>query len=198
MVDAYRVICLNKQKYGEADLILRFISSTGEVFSAIAKSALKSRKRFGGGVLEPTHHMKISLSRPFSSSGASERLPVLTEAQIIDDFAKLKTDYDRLNLALELVRLVSTVAREGDAHREVFNLMGHALKAAEMSDDLILLKMQFQIKLLHLQGMLPPEERFLPFTKTPIREHKLLAELLPHWRDLSSETQGFIDSYVQI
>lgn len=197
MADQHRVICLSKHKYGEADLILRLISSHGEVFSAIAKSALKSRRRFGGGVLEPTHHMNITLSRPFNSAGATERLPVLVEAQLIDDFSKLKTDYDRLNLALEFVRMVATVAREGDSHRELFNLLGHALKSAEVSDDPLLLKVQFQIKLLHMQGMLPPEEKFLPFTKTPIREHKLIGELLPHWRELTSEAQSYIDSYVQ-
>ncbi len=200
MVDPDRVICLSKQKYGEADLILRFISSGGDVFSAIAKSALKSRRRFGGGVLEPTHHMTITLSRPLShyTGGNNDRLPVLTEAQLIDDFAALKTDYDRLSLGIEFVRWVGIVAREGDAHREVFNLLGHALKAAEQSQQLSLLKLHFQIKFLHLQGMLPLEERFVPFAKTPIREHELLAERWPQWRSMMSDAQGFLDSYMNI
>src|ERR1700751_1462333 len=101
-----RVICLSKQKYGEADLILRFISSGGDVFSAIAKSALKSRRRFGGGILEPTHHMQVGLTKEFVPG--SDRLPVLTEAQLLDDFAALKKDSDRLNMALEFVRWVAT------------------------------------------------------------------------------------------
>jgi DNA repair protein RecO (recombination protein O) len=189
-----RVICLSKQKYGEADLILRFISSGGDVFSAMAKSALKSRKRFGGGILEPTHHMMISLSKPFVSGG--ERLPLLTEAQLLDDFSALKKDYDRLSVALEFVKWIATIAREGDAHREIFNLLGHALKAAETSTQLPLLKLQFQVKLLHLQGMLPPEERFLPFTKTPIRDHQTLVENFPSWREQLKDAQGFLESYI--
>jgi DNA repair protein RecO (recombination protein O) len=189
-----RVICLAKHKYGEADLILRFISSGGDVFSALAKSALKSRKRFGGGVLEPTHHMMVGLTKPYVAG--TERLPILSEAQLLDDFSPLKKDYDRLHLALEFVRWVSTVAREGDSHKEIFNLLGHALKAAENSTQLPLLKIQFQIKLLHLQGMLPPEDRFLPFTKTPIREHHTLVKNLPTWRDFTQDTENFLSDYV--
>lgn len=198
MVNPDRVICLGKQKYGEADLILRFISSNGDVFSAIAKSALKSRRRFGGGVLEPTHHMSITLSRPFSqyAAGTNDRLPVLTEAQLIDDFSILKSDYDRLSLAIEFVRWVSIVSSEGDAHREVFNLLGHALKAAEQSSQLSLLKLHFQIKFLHLQGVLPLEERFVPFAKTPIRAHETLAEKWPQWRAILPDAQSLLESYM--
>lgn len=162
-----RVILLTKTKYGEADLILKFVSVSGEVYSAIAKSALKSKKRFGGGVLEPTHFISVTLTK--RGEEGSERLPVLDEAQVIDDFSGLKKDYDRLDLALQFVKSVSIVAREGDSHVDIFNLLGHALKTAETSVDLPFLKMQFNLKLLHLQGVLPPESHYSPFLRSSIR-----------------------------
>jgi DNA repair protein RecO (recombination protein O) len=162
-----RAILLAKTKYGEADLILKFISSKGDIFSAIARSALKSKKRFGGGVLEPTHYISVTVEKHGANS---ERLPVLTEAQIIDDFRGLKTDYDRLQVAFHFVKAVSTVASEGELHKDIFNLIGHALKVAETSKNLPALKLQFNLKMLHLQGVLPPEERFAPYLRASIRE----------------------------
>jgi hypothetical protein len=117
---------------------------------------------------------------------------------LIDDFSKLKTDYDRLSLAIEFVRWVSIVSREGDSHREVFNLLGHALKAAETTSTLNLLKVQFQLKFMHLQGMLPPEDRYLPFTRVSIRDHASLAQRFPEWRSLQTEAQNLLDAYIQI
>ena len=55
-----RFIILKKMKYGESDLILHAISMQGEKLSFIARGALKSKKRFGGGVLEPTHFVSFT------------------------------------------------------------------------------------------------------------------------------------------
>lgn len=160
-------IILAKTKYGESDLILKIITSKGEVFSAMAKSALKSKKRFGGGVLEPTHYVLFSLTRRQSED--VERLAIVDDALMIDDFKTLKTDYDRLDLALHFVKTVATVAREGGSHLELFNLLGHALKAAEVSTQLQILKLQFHLKVLHSQGVLPPSAHYAPYLKSSIR-----------------------------
>ena len=205
MIIQDRVICLNKVKYGEADLILKFISSRGEVYSAIAKSALKSRKRFGGGILEPTHHLTVTVKRRSADeSGSDERLSVLEEATLIEDFAKLKTDYDRIDMALQFVRIVATAAREGDANREVFNLLGHGLRAIETTRELGFLRLQFQLKFLHLQGVLPSDDRYQAIVRVPIRDHERLeAEIttqlagLLDWRELATETEQRLAGYLQ-
>jgi hypothetical protein len=59
-------------------------------------------------------------------------------------------------------------------HREIFNLLGHALKACEVTRDLQLLKTQFVLKLLHLQGVLPPEPQYGPYLKASIRDSQLV------------------------
>lgn len=193
-----RAIILAKTKYGEADLILKLLTSNGEVYSAIAKSALRSKRRFGGGVLEPTHYISMVLDRrdPMGASASSERLAVLNEAQVIDDFRGLKTDYDRLDLALHFVRAVATVAREGDLHQETFNLLGHALKAAETVQNLSTLRMQFNLKLLHLQGVLPREERFSPYLRSSIREADHLDVSSDNSRHISQDIETIFHNYV--
>jgi DNA repair protein RecO (recombination protein O) len=168
-----KAILLSKTKYAEADLILKLLTANGEVYSAIAKSALKSRKRFGGGVLEPTHYVNVTLTRR-PDDFAGERLAILNEAQMIDDFRGLKCNYDRLSLALFFVQTVATTAREGDMHREIFNLLGHALKTCETTGDLNSLKTQFVLKLLHLQGVLPPEPQYAPYLRASIRDSQLI------------------------
>ena len=55
-----RFIILKKMKYGESDLIIHALSSAGTKKSFIARAALKSKKRFGGGVLEPSHFVKLT------------------------------------------------------------------------------------------------------------------------------------------
>ncbi len=58
MKEKTRLIILRTIKYSEADLIVHGLNTEGARINFMAKSALKSRKRFGGGVLEPTHYMR--------------------------------------------------------------------------------------------------------------------------------------------
>ena len=190
-----RAIVLSKIKYGEADLILKLLSVNGDVYSVIAKSALKSKKRFGGGVLEPTHYILCTLQK--NQDEQSERLSVLNEAQVVDDFRGLKSDYDRLELAFHFVKTVATVAREGDHHLDIFNLLGHALKKAETAQNLSTLKMQFDLKLLHLQGVLPADDRFVPFLKSPIRETDDLTVNSDDFSYIRRELEYIFSSYIQ-
>ena len=82
-------ILLKKVRYGESDLIITGLSAEGEKKSFLARSALKSRKRFGGGVLEPLHHVKLT----YSDRSDKHQLSVLEEAQILNDFNLLKKNY---------------------------------------------------------------------------------------------------------
>lgn len=165
-----RAIILSKTKYGESDLILKLLTADGQVFSAIAKSALKSRKRFGGGVLEPTHFVAVTYSQAHEES---ERMALLTEASLLDGFPKLRTDYDRIEMAFHFLRWAATFAREGDAHKELFDLLGHTLKSLETHENLRVLKMIFELKVLQLQGVLPNDPDFFPFLRRSVRDISL-------------------------
>ena len=63
-------------------------------FSFLARGALKSKKRFGGGVLEPTHQALFTYQKPFGSS----ELHLLKDAQIIHDFVAIRRSHERRDL----------------------------------------------------------------------------------------------------
>lgn len=167
-----RFIILKKTKYGEADLILNALAVTGEKMGFIARGALKSKKRFGGGVLDPLHFVQLT----YHQSGEG-KLHTIKEATLISDFAGLRSDYDRLEFALKILDVIGRVSQEGDTASEfVFNLLGHTLKALETSKDVEALKLQFWLKFLHQQGVLTPEPWMTPFLKATIADHTSIAE----------------------
>lgn len=162
-----KAIVLKKSKYGEADLIVRVLTNEGAKIALMARGALKSKKRFAGGVLEPTHFVSISYKESKTSTG----LFVLEEASLIKDFKNLRTDYDRLEIALYFLNIIEKISQEGDAHaHDVFNLLGNSLSVLENAKQIQLLKVQFALKLLHQQGVLTYQDWMTPFLKISTKE----------------------------
>jgi DNA repair protein RecO (recombination protein O) len=161
-----RIIVLRKIKHGEADLIIHGLNRSGAKMAFFAKAAAKSKKRFGGGVLEPTHYIRIN----YQDSG-QEGLLRLEEARLLEDFKNLRADYERLEVALYMVSLVEKISREGVVDSpELFDLLGNALRAAETTNDLPGLRLHFQIRLLAGQGVMPDMAEAAPFLENPIKE----------------------------
>lgn len=159
---------LKKLKYMESDLIIHALSSAGEKFSFLARGALKSKKRFGGGVLEPTHQALFTYQKPMGSGN----LHVLKDAQIIHDFVAIRRSYETLEFALRVIECIEKVSQEGDSNSEVlYNLLGHTMKAIESTEHLEILKTQFYLKFLMQQGVLTLEPWMGPFLKTQIQNH---------------------------
>lgn len=168
-----KFIILRKIKFSESDLILHALSVQGEKYSFIARGALKSKKRFGGGILEPSHYVRMT----YKAASEQGQLHVLQEATLVDDFSGIRKDYDRLDLALHVLDCVSKVSQEGDSSSDfLFNLLGHTLRALETAQDILVLKMHFYLKLLLQQGVVQPEPWMTPFLRTRISEtHQLLS-----------------------
>lgn len=191
-----RFIILKKMKYSESDLIVHAISVYGEKVSFIARGALKSKKRFGGGVLEPTHFVQLT----YKQSGEGGRLNTLAEASLLNDFHKIRQSYDHLELALNILDCVSRVCQEGDKHSEsIFNILGNSLKAVEGCQDVQILKMHFYLKFLFQQGVLTVEQWMAPFLKTNIVDvnnlvgDKLIKkETILHMSQIEFATQQYI------
>jgi DNA repair protein RecO (recombination protein O) len=191
-----RVIILRKTKYGEADLIVQGLTTRGSKISFLARGALKSKKRFGGGVLEPTHYISVSYKK---RSEDSQQLAVLEEASLLEAFEGLRTDYDRLQMALVVTQIIARIGQEGDEHSEsLFNLLGHTLKALEKTKRLDFLRLHFIIKLLHQQGVLEVDGWMMPLLKTPINENEKLVEPFgeysAHLRLLDSMLENYLKS----
>lgn len=163
-----KAIMLKKTKYGEADLIISFLNPRGERFSCIARGALKSKKRFAGGILEPTHFLEIQYKQGYKQ----DQLAVLEEAQLLDGFEKLRNDYDRLEMALYIVDCVHRISQEGDSGSDaLFNLTGHGLKTLQEAKDFKRFKLHFMLKLLLQQGTLEPEDWMKAYLKVPMTDN---------------------------
>lgn len=167
-----RGILLRATKYGESDLILQLLSSQGEKQTLIAKGALKSKKRFGGGVLQPTHFIE------FAAKKTNSEFLIVEEASLINGFEKIRSDFDRLETAFFLVEIILKISQEGDAFGvSLFDLLGNALKALESAESLDHLKLQFGLKVLHQQGVLEPENWMKPYLSISLLEQKKLFEI---------------------
>lgn len=184
---------LKKTKYSESDLIIQALSQNGERISFLARGALNSKKRFGGGVLEPTHLVECLYQEPKQEGG----LRVLKEAKILESFDHLRSDYDFLELALFALDCVYRVSLEGDQQSQVvFQLLGHFFQCIQKDQDLQILKTQFIVKLLYQQGVLTPESWMIPYLKTSLHESFKLVDLkekdLPALKNLEKSIYSYI------
>ncbi|MEZ4873613.1 MAG: DNA repair protein RecO [Bdellovibrionales bacterium] len=144
-----RFIILKTLKYGESDLIVQALSKSGSKMGFIAKGARKSKRRFGGGILEPTHFVELTYKEGLGTASEMGRLLFLQDAQLLNGFVQLRGDYDRLQMALYFVHLIEKVSLEGmDESEYAFNLLGNALKQLEVTEHIPILKLQFELKFL--------------------------------------------------
>lgn len=168
-----KFIILKKNKYLESDLIIHALSAEGTKKSFLAKGALKSKKRFGGGILEPMHYLQLTYKPSKTESG----LNYLNEARVIEDFKNIRTDFDRIEFGLQVVNCAYHVSQEGDADSHfLFNLVGHALKFLNQSDKEILptFKLHFYLKFLYQQGVISIDSWMSIFLKTNLSDVKLI------------------------
>jgi DNA repair protein RecO (recombination protein O) len=195
MLKKEKVIVLRTIKHGEADLILHALNKRGSRMAFFAKGGAKSKKRFGGGVLEPTHYVEVSYKE--KPDVTENPLHTLLEAQLIQGFEKLRVDYDRLQAALYFLNVTSKLAQEGTIDSgELFNLLGNALKVAESTNDIQKLKLHFEIKLLGHQGVLPPLPGAEEWMRKPLREHFDFDASREEWRQLQWAVHHSLESYL--
>jgi DNA repair protein RecO (recombination protein O) len=165
-----RIIVLKTFKHGDANLVIHGLNALGARMNFFARGAAKSRKRFGGGVLEPTHYLEVNYKA--AKSQDDEPLHSLLEAQIVREFPKLRENFERLDTALYFVRLVHKVSQQGVIDSpDMFNLLGNALAAAETTVNTSLLRLQFEVKMLQAQGVLSPNPELNDWLTHPISQH---------------------------
>ena len=189
------MIILRKVKYGEADLVIQGLDSFGAKHGFLARSAAKSKKRFGGGVLEPTHY----ISGTYRESRSAQGLHELKDATLINDFAKLKTDYTRIETALYMVGLIDRLSYEGDVDMQnLFNLLGNSLGAAESCQQLHKLRVQFEFKLLAYLGIFPQWPEGQIFITQRMGESDSIDLTVEDSLILSKRIRQFIEEHFQI
>ncbi len=189
MVEKTRGIILRSHSYGESDLILKVLTSSGKLESFLAKSAKKSKKRFTGGVLEPLRYVDFVYKVKTSSD-----LFFLNEARIVKSFDGIRKTYDNLEMAFEIVKKIEKLGNiAADIGVETFNLLGNTLNALSGECELGLFKLVFFSKLLHIHGVLPEDWSESNLVTYPIQNHKQI-NLEP---DQVYRLQRKVDYYLQ-
>jgi len=142
-------IVLKKHKYGEADNVLSLLSPRGGRVGAIAKGVRKTKSKFGGR-LEPFSHVDVMLHRGRGS------LQTLTQAESIESFDAVRTDYEKLSHGAAALDLLDRVAMEEHSDERLFGLALatlHAIAAATGNYARIL--SAFEVKLMAIIGYRP-------------------------------------------
>lgn len=162
-----RFINLRAKTFKESDLIIDALSKEGERFTFNAKNAVKSKRRFSGGVLEPLNFVE------FFYTQAQSGFFYIQEAKLIYDFSGLRNNYRRLECAFHFLKLISKGTREGlQDNKQLFDLLGNTLKVLETSENPNLLKLQFELKYLFYLGFLAINKDTEEFISKPVSAYE--------------------------
>ena len=194
-----QIILLRVTKYSESDLIVMGLTPDHGKMSLIARGALRSKKRFSGGLLEATHALKIEYKKSIRGQG----LMTLIEAELNEDFSGLRSDFDRLQTALRLVEVVGRISQEGDPHsQDLYHLTGHSLRALQRAKDLSQFWTHFILRLLLNQGILVQESWMQPYLESPMAHHSSLeahgaGSMGTMAQDVHNRAQRALDRYLE-
>ncbi len=188
-------IVLKKFLFGESDIIIRVLNTRGALVSLIAKGAKKSKKRFMGGVLEPTHFIGVEYRHTKTTS-----LYQLKQAWFLKRFVGLRDNYECLNTGLYFLSLMECVCQEGlEDSSDHFNLLGNGLKALCNSPDLKALQFLFELRLLYIQGILPREyQNNRPLLALTLSQHKNLIHKVPDFQDMISDIHSTLSHHTRL
>ncbi len=142
-------IVLRTNTFGEADLIVTYLTSDHGIVKAFAKSPRKIKSRFGSS-LEPLTCSKISF---WGKEDAA--LPRLTQSDIIYSFDTIRSSLHCYLRASEVVELILHLLPERDVSRNAYVLLMTMLRSLEKECGNQLLILYYKIKLLKLAGYLP-------------------------------------------
>ena len=114
-------IVLTVREYGEADLLVNFLTPGYGPLTGIAKHARKSRRRFAH-CLEPLSRVVF-----FLSPRSGRDLEFLQKGELVKSFPALRRDLKRLGAAAILAEVAGLLAGPPEAYQEIFAALEEAL-----------------------------------------------------------------------
>jgi len=124
-------IVLRTILFGEADLIVTYLTPDAGLLKVFAKSPRKIKSRFGSS-LEPLTHAKISFWGKEDS-----QLPRLTQSDIIHPFQSLRGDLDCFLKVSEIIEITTCFIPERDINSRVYSLLLDTLHIIESNPSLL-------------------------------------------------------------
>jgi DNA repair protein RecO (recombination protein O) len=140
-------VILRRRDFGESDRILVvFTKKLGRV-SGIAKGARKPGSKISG-------HLELFSQASFLIS-RGRNLHLITQAETIDSYDRLRQDLAGIGLGSYLVELVDAVTIEEGSNVQLFELLVTTLEALDHGLDPVVVLHKFELSLLGLTGFQP-------------------------------------------
>ncbi|MCL4502305.1 MAG: DNA repair protein RecO [Deltaproteobacteria bacterium] len=142
-------IVLTVRDYGEADLLVTFITPTQGRLTGLAKHGKKSRRRFAY-CLEPLSRVVF-----YFSSRPGRDLEFLQKGELVQAFPSLRRDLTRLGAAAVLAEVTGLLAGPPEAIAEIFATLEESLILLDQGQPPDSLLPAFLLRLLTLGGYGP-------------------------------------------
>lgn len=137
-------IVIKRKNIGEADKILTVFTPDQGKLQVKAKGVRRITSRRSPHI-ELLNHASLSLYR-------GESLPILTEAEVIHDFAGLKKNLTRVWAAYHICELIDGLCPENEKHPDIFHLLKDTLYRISYEKQLKPVIQEFEIELLKILG----------------------------------------------
>ncbi len=145
-------IVLRTSSLGEADKIITLISKEKGKLAAVAKGIRRSKSRFGAR-FELFNNLSLTFFKGRS-------LPIITQAEIIDGYLRLRRNFSKINYAYAMVELLDKMTPEYQQEARYYKLLAASLSALnKLSVDSKLVLAAFDVKLLAISGFMPELSR---------------------------------------
>lgn len=144
-------IVLRSYPFGEADRVVVLLSPNRGKVRTVAKGVRRTKSRFGGR-LEPFTHVDLVVYE-------GRQLDTITQATVIETFARVRLDLERVMAAGTMVEAVDAVAQENENSHRLFLLLLRGLKALDHGGGGRDLVSAFLLKLAGVVGVAPALSR---------------------------------------
>ncbi|TAN42303.1 MAG: DNA repair protein RecO [Nitrospirae bacterium] len=149
MLNRTEGIVLKSSIFGEADLIVTYLTPDFGLLRVFVKSPRKTKSRFGSSI-EPLTYAKIAF---WGKEHAN--LPRLTQSDIVKSFHKLRDDYGGMLNIMELLEMNLHFLIDREPHPAIFRLLLATLSKLEADINNRLYYLYYKIRFLEISGYSP-------------------------------------------
>jgi DNA repair protein RecO (recombination protein O) len=122
-------VVLSKMDYRDSSNILSLYTKDSGKMSAILKGARSSKSK-KGYIAEPLNHLQIIIYRKDSRD-----LQLLSSADLISHFPKIKEDLDKLKYSLAILELIKKLTPDNETNSKLFSALTRILFLLNSSDE---------------------------------------------------------------
>ncbi|MCL2497438.1 MAG: DNA repair protein RecO [Symbiobacteriaceae bacterium] len=145
-----QALVLTSVNVGEADRIITLLTYERGRVRTMVRGARRPRNRFAA-LAQPLNLIEVQLS-------GNTALENLTQGQLVNNYRTLKESLDRLAYAQYLLELFDKSTEGASDVAEVFIMLLTALELIQYSENLILVRLAVEMKLLAAIGLRPQLE----------------------------------------